>query len=189
MSGLEVLGAVVSAAQLAGYVIALSSKLDEIRRKIRHAPRRLEQYDCQLKQLIAITYHMEQNPPMQTKELAECLSTLLARTRTIQETLVKFEQSSKTRRRWNIISGDLSRQLDECFGDVRNTMGNMVVLIVSQSSHGQKELKELMAEIATAARQTTITATPLSCPADSNDTTAERTKRKGSLILAHFRDN
>ncbi|KAI1349378.1 hypothetical protein F5Y01DRAFT_289456 [Xylaria sp. FL0043] len=183
MSGLEVLGAVVSTAQLAAYIITVSSKLDEIRRKIRHAPKRLDQYELQLKHLVTITRHMEQNPPLQTKELDEYLVTVQAKIEAIQETLAKFEQSSKSRRRWNIISGDLSRQLDECFGDVSNTMQNMVLLIVSQNSHGQTELKELMAEMATATRQTTITATSLSCPANSHDTVAECMKRKAGSHL------
>ncbi|KAI0550539.1 hypothetical protein F4679DRAFT_583505 [Xylaria curta] len=184
MSGLEVLGALASVAQLVAYVITVSSKLNEIRCKIRHAPKRLEQYDRQFKELIAITQHMERNPPIQTKELDDCLATVLTRTKAIKEILVKFEQSSRSRRRWNIINGDLSRQLDECFKDVRNTMENIVVLILSQNAHDQKELKELVTGIATATRQTTITTTPLSCPADDNAALAECAKRKaGSHVF------
>ncbi|KAI1293199.1 hypothetical protein F5Y03DRAFT_333129 [Xylaria venustula] len=167
MSGLEFLGALASTAQLVAYVITVSSKLSEVRCQMRHAPKKLEQYDRQLKQLIAITRHMEQKPPIQTEDLQGCLATILARTRAIKDVLDKFEQSSKRRRRWVIINGDLSRQLDECFEDVRNTMENIVVLIVSQNAHGQRELKELMVGIAATTIQTTTTSTPSSCPTDS----------------------
>ncbi|KAI0535035.1 hypothetical protein GGR58DRAFT_26286 [Xylaria digitata] len=185
MSGLEVLGIVASAAQLVAYVITVSSKLNEVRCKIRHTPKRLEQYNRQFKVQGAYCYRTAygQNPPIQTKELDGCLATIVARTGEIKEILTKFEQSSRSRRRWNIINGDLLRQLDECFKDVRNTMENVVVLIVSQNAHDQKELEELMIGVATATRQTTTTTTPLSCPTDSNDTTAECTKMKAGSYL------
>ncbi|KAI1737763.1 hypothetical protein F4680DRAFT_205569 [Xylaria scruposa] len=182
MSGLEVLGVLASTAQLVAYIITVSSKLNEVRCKIRYAPKRLEQYDHQFKELIAITQLLGKNPPVQTKELDNCLATILDRTKAIKEILAKFEQLSRSRRRWKIINGDLSRQLDECFGDVRNTMENIVVLITSQNACDQKELKELVTGIATATRQTTITTTPLLCPANDN-VAAEGAKRKAGSHL------
>ncbi|KAI1754942.1 hypothetical protein F4782DRAFT_492095 [Xylaria castorea] len=186
MSGLELLGVVASTAQLIAYVITVSSKLNEIRCKIRNAPKKLEQYDRQFKELIAIAKQMEENPPIQTKELDLCLTTIFAKTEAIKGILTNFEQSSKSRRRWNIMSGDLSRQLDECFGDVKNTMGNLVVLITSQNAYDQKELKELVlgyTKIATASTQISTTATPLSYSTESTLNLIEYERRKGALLF------
>ncbi|KAI0112204.1 hypothetical protein GGR51DRAFT_557385 [Nemania sp. FL0031] len=181
MSGLEVIGAIASTAQLVAYVITVSSKLNEVRCNIRHTPKRLEHYDRQFKDLIAIIEHMKTNPSIRTKELDDCLTTILARAKAINGILEKFQQSSRSRRRWNIISGDLLRQLDECFRDVRNTMQNIVVLIVSQSAHDQHELKdelkELIAGIAVAARQTSVI-TPVPRLANSNVALADCANRK-----------
>ncbi|KAI0442793.1 hypothetical protein F4803DRAFT_518038 [Xylaria telfairii] len=182
MSGLEVLGAVAGAAQLVGYVITASTKLNEVRFKIRHSTKRLEQYDVQFKQLIAIMHHIQQNPRIQTEELKNCLVTLADQTKSIQEILAKFERSSKSRRHWNIINGDFLRQLDECFGDIRTTMESVVVLIVSQNAHqnahNHKELKEFMKGMVTATTQTMTTPAASICSTHSGDSIEEHEKRK-----------
>ncbi|KAJ3580517.1 hypothetical protein NPX13_g26 [Xylaria arbuscula] len=183
MSGLEVLGAVACTAQLLGYVLTVSTKLNEVRSKIRHAPKKLEEYNCQLKDLIAITRHVEQNPPIQTEELKNCLATVEARIRSIQEILAIFEASSKNRRRWNIISGDLLRQLDGCFRDIRTTIENIVVLIVSQNAHSHKELKDLMKEIITATTPTTTTPATSVHSSESVNSIVEYEKRKRSHLF------
>ncbi|KAI0907521.1 hypothetical protein F4823DRAFT_551427 [Ustulina deusta] len=181
MSGLDVLGALASTGQLVGYVITVSSKLNEVRRKIRNTPKRLEEYDRQFKELVAIAKYIEKNPPIQTKELDLCLKAILAKTTTIREILSNFEQLSKGRQRWTIISGNLLQQLNECFGDVRNTMENLALLIASQNAHDQKEIKELILRssgVPMTSAQAISTATPLLRSTENSHALAECEKRK-----------
>ncbi|KAI0870807.1 hypothetical protein GGS24DRAFT_90624 [Hypoxylon argillaceum] len=144
MSGVEVLGVVASIAQLVAYAITVSSKLNEIRSKIRNAPKKLEQYSSQFKEVVTIAEYIQKNPPGETEELDLYISAIVSKTTAIHGILINFEKLSRNRRRWNIISGELSRQLDESFGDVKNTMGNLLVLIASQNSRDQRELRDFI---------------------------------------------
>ncbi|KAI1125408.1 hypothetical protein F5Y10DRAFT_268131 [Nemania abortiva] len=144
MSGIEVLGVIASTAQLVAYAITVSSKLNEIRSKIRNAPKKIEQYQHQFEEVIAVAEYMQKNPPIQTEELKRYISAIVEKTTAIGLILKKFEESSRNRRRWNILSGELSRQLDESFGEIKNTMGNLLLLITSQNARDQRELKDLV---------------------------------------------
>ncbi|RWA08276.1 hypothetical protein EKO27_g6837 [Xylaria grammica] len=187
MSGFEVLGAVVSIAQLGAYVLTVSCKLNEVRCKIRNAPKKLARYDRQLKEIVDITTQMEENPPIRTKELNDYLETIVDKTTAIEGVLTKFTQSSKSRQRWNIISGELCRQLDEYFGEVKSTMRHLVVLITSQGVHGQKELKELVLECTRVAATSTqaSTTTPSLRRTEGNFAPMECARRKGASLLIH----
>ncbi|KAI1178938.1 hypothetical protein F4777DRAFT_575590 [Nemania sp. FL0916] len=173
MSGLEVLGAVASTAQLLTYIITVSSSLGEVRYKIRNALQRLQQYNRQSTELVAITEQLMQNPPVRNKEFDVHVETLSSKVTAIRAILTDLNNLSRKRQRWNMMSSDLPRQLDEYFRDARNTMGNLIFLIVSQNAHDQKELMEHVqrqigvAELSTKAANSTPS---LLCPAKNNST-------------------
>lgn len=95
MSGVEVLGALASAAQITFYIIQTSSLIVEQCKRLRNASVKFQQYADTASQLIGSARVVESNKWLQTENMAVLLREILARTKEIHDLLPKVQKSEK----------------------------------------------------------------------------------------------
>ena len=87
MSGVETLGCIASATQLAAYGIKIVLHLSEIYAEIRGAPRRTKEQISQVRELIEIVTLIEQHRSLQSPALCKQLQTTLDEARSLYDNL------------------------------------------------------------------------------------------------------
>jgi hypothetical protein len=139
MSGVEVVGIIASAAQLAQYGLLFIGFLSATHEKIRDAPGEIEQHLSQIHQLLGIIDYIQQstspqNPIVltnldfihrQAKQLADVLNRILRRYR---KSSIKFY--------WQIVRGREEKQISAIFGNLEKTKSALTLYVASS----QKDL-------------------------------------------------
>jgi hypothetical protein len=115
MSGLEALGALASAAQVAAYMVKVAAFLSDVFEKLKHAPERIRQHAHQIERLIDITLHIKENSSLHTQLIFAQLDSTIAQAYSLQALLGKllsqYTQSSFRRRFWKALEGRKEKQL------------------------------------------------------------------------------
>ena len=98
MSGVEVLGALASAAQLAYYVIQANSVIIEQVKRLRNASVKFQQHADTATQLIAFARVVQSNQWLQTESMAALLQAILGRAEDVRKLLPRVQHYDKTAR-------------------------------------------------------------------------------------------
>ncbi|RYP82942.1 hypothetical protein DL769_001499 [Monosporascus sp. CRB-8-3] len=147
MSGFEGVAAVASVAQLLAYTISISSRINELRERIREAPRRLEQCSKQITQFAIIAKHVQQNTALQTPDVHPFLTAFVTQAEAIQEIFNKLFKASGKRRYWRIINGDCERKLEERFTDLQKTVHNFTLYMASSNASATQQMNQNIAQV------------------------------------------
>jgi len=98
MTGIEVLGAMASAAQIAFYVIQTSSLIIEQFKRLRNAPIKFQQHSETATQLIGIARVVQSNQWLQTESMASLLKGILGKVEEVHKLLPKVQKHDKAAR-------------------------------------------------------------------------------------------
>jgi hypothetical protein len=138
MSGLEALGALASAAQVAAYVVKVAAFLSDVCEKLKHAPERIRQHEHQIERLIDIILHIKENPSLHTQLIFAQLDSIIAQAYSLQALLGKllsqYTQSSFRRRYWKALKGNKEKQVLAALQNLeREKTGLSLCLTASQT--------------------------------------------------------
>jgi hypothetical protein len=115
MSGLEVIGALASAAQLAAYAVKAAAFISDIYDRLKHAPQRIEEHAHQIQRLIDIIIYIKDNSSLHTTLVFEQLECTIIQAGSLRELLVKvlgqYTQPSLRLRYWKVLKGKKERQI------------------------------------------------------------------------------
>lgn len=98
MTGVEVLGALASAAQIAFYIIQTSSMIIEQFKRLRNAAIKFQQHSDTTTQLIGISRVVQSNQWLQTESMASLLKGILGRLEEVHKLLPKVQKHDKSAR-------------------------------------------------------------------------------------------
>ena len=113
MSGLEVLGAVAAAVQLAECSLKIARLISELRSQVRDAPTSLSRRLSQVQHLTEIARLIETSPALQTKLietlLESCLRDAASLEGIFERMVAKWSQGGKAAKYWRAI-GDMNKE-------------------------------------------------------------------------------
>ena len=140
MSGIEVLGAFASAAQVAAYMLKFTTLLTHVYERLQHAPARVARHGEQIQRLIDITLLIRENPSLHTKIILRHLESTLAQATSLQtlldKLLVQYTQHSSLRRYWRALTSSKEDQVLEALQDLeREKTGLSLCLAASQTQN------------------------------------------------------
>ncbi|KAF2178445.1 hypothetical protein K469DRAFT_332932 [Zopfia rhizophila CBS 207.26] len=106
---MEALSVAASAVQLAAYSASIITFIGKLFKSLRNLPQQYHQYEVQLLLLIHITFNIENNPALQTKDIKVHLEATTKEVAALQSLLcrpkIAFARSSVVRRLWDTIEG------------------------------------------------------------------------------------
>lgn len=109
MSGVEVIGLLAGASQLALYALNISTSISEIYCRVQSAPKRIREHIVQIKQLTATARLIEKHESLQTENIYAHITSTLDQAKLLSDTLdyVKREYGSGTylERYWKRLRG------------------------------------------------------------------------------------
>ncbi|KAF4625423.1 hypothetical protein G7Y89_g12744 [Cudoniella acicularis] len=115
MSGLEILGGLASAAQIAVYAVKAASFLSDIHERLKKAPERIQQHASSIKRLIDIILHIQETHSLHTTIVFTQLNHTISRAFDLRDLLVKvlgeYTQPSFRRRYWKLLKGRKEKQI------------------------------------------------------------------------------
>lgn len=108
MAGVEVLGALAAASQLAEQSLQIAIFISNLYSKVRDAPESIRKQSVQLEQLIDIAKLIEHNPPLQTDLVGSILRNCVGEVEKLQEILTNISTAAgdgKVRKLWKALDG------------------------------------------------------------------------------------
>jgi hypothetical protein len=108
MAGVEVLGALAAASQLAEQSLNIAIFISNLYSKVRDAPESIRKQSVQLEQLIDIAKLIEHNPPLQTDLVGSILRNCVSEAEKLQEILANISTATgdgKIRELWKALDG------------------------------------------------------------------------------------
>lgn len=109
MSGLEVLGAIASAAQLATYVVKAAIFLSDIHERLKSAPGRIAQHAHQIARLVEVVLYIKDNELIYTKLVFAQLEHTIEEASNLRKLLIKvlgqYTSPSIRKKYWNLLKG------------------------------------------------------------------------------------
>ena len=119
MSGIETLGLLASATQLAAYIIRISSSISEIYHRIQDAPKRIQEHTKQIRQLLDTAKLIQNHELLQREEINAHLDSTVGQARLLSETLAQVKgqyiDSRSLKRYWKILNGHRERDILSSF--------------------------------------------------------------------------
>ncbi len=106
MSGVEVVGALAAASQLAEQILKAVAFISDLYVKVRDAPESIRKQAVQVEQLIDIARLIEHNPSLQTGAIASILQSCQSEARNLLDILCKIlvaAQDGKVKQLWKAI--------------------------------------------------------------------------------------
>jgi hypothetical protein len=108
MAGVEVLGALAAASQLAEQSLNIAIFISKLYSKVRDAPESIRKQSVQLEQLIDIAKLIEHNPLLQTDLMGSILRNCVSEAEELQEILANISTAAgdgKIRELWKALDG------------------------------------------------------------------------------------
>ena len=108
MAGVDVLGALAAASQLAEQSLQIAIFISNLYSKVRDAPESIRKQSVQLEQLIDIAKLIEHNPPLQTELVGSVLRNCVGEVEKLQEILASISTAAgdgKVRKLWKTLDG------------------------------------------------------------------------------------
>jgi len=133
MSGIEVIGLLASAAQLAFYTINISDLVSEIYHRVQNAPKRIQEHIQQIGQLISTARLIEKHELLQTDNINAHIISTLHQAKLLSATLDKVKgeylQRSPLRRYWKLIKGGTEREILANFERLEKEKSSLLLCI------------------------------------------------------------
>ena len=114
MSGIEIVGLLASASQLALYSIKITTCLSEICQQVQEAPLRIKQHSDQIKQLVSTAQLVERHHLLQTVQVHAHIEATLKQAKTLSATLEQLTKDysrGTIRRYWKILKGAKEKEI------------------------------------------------------------------------------
>jgi hypothetical protein len=108
MAGVEVLGALAAASQLAEKGVKITIFISDIYAKIRDAPESIRKQSVQVEQLIEVTRLVKDNPPLQTDLVGSILRNCVSEAEKllgILEEITTAARDGRARKFWKALDG------------------------------------------------------------------------------------
>ncbi|KAI9795226.1 MAG: hypothetical protein M1833_007308 [Piccolia ochrophora] len=134
MSGLEIVGVVASAAQLANYCIKISVAIPELYRSVRYASERIGPLTEQIRQLIVTTELVEQHRELQTANVHYHVEATLVEAIALDTILNQASQQysqGSVRRYWKALSANKEKQIDQSFDKIEREKSALILSITT----------------------------------------------------------
>lgn len=118
MSGIEIIGLVASASQLALYSIKITTCLGEICQRVQNAPARIRHHSDQLRQLVSTAQLVQEHRLLQTAHVHAHINATLEQARTLSAILeqltIDYSRGS-IRRYWKILKATREKEIQANF--------------------------------------------------------------------------
>lgn len=114
MSGIEVVGLMASASQLALYSIRIITCVSEIVQKVQDAPARIRQHSDQIRQLVSTAQLIEQHHLLQTVQVHAHIKAALEQAKTLSATLEQLTKDysrGPIRRYWIVLKATKEKEI------------------------------------------------------------------------------
>lgn len=118
MSGIEVIGLLASASQLALYSLKITTSISEIYRQIQEAPKKIRQHAEQLDQLLKTAKLIQFHPSLQTVAVDDQIKTTMKQAIKLASLLerVRADYSrGSVRKYWKILRGRHNKEILDSF--------------------------------------------------------------------------
>ena len=151
MSGIEILGLVASASQLALYSIKITTCLAEICKRVQDAPVRIRQHSDQIRQLQSTVQLVQQNHLLQTAHVYAHINATLEQAKTLSailEQLTKDYSRGSIRKYWKILKASREKEILDIFDRLEKEKSALILCIsvIQMDQLGQGIVKMEMAE-------------------------------------------
>ncbi|KAI9806988.1 MAG: hypothetical protein M1833_002646 [Piccolia ochrophora] len=134
MSGLEIVGVLASAAQLANYCVKITISITELYRSVREAPKRIKPRENQIRQLIHTTEQIKQHRVLQTAVVQCHIHATLVEATALYEILDQTARQysrGAIRRYWKVLSASKERLIDESFDKIEREKSALTLCITT----------------------------------------------------------
>jgi hypothetical protein len=152
MSGLEVVGALASTAQIAVYVIKVAACLSEVYERLKNAPDRIRHHAHHIKCLLDIVQHIQvansPDSPILSSQLQSTLSQACDLRDLINKALGQYTQPSLRRRYWKVLKGNKEKQILAALENLEREKSGLT-LCLTAATHTEL-LKDVKRETITA---------------------------------------
>ncbi|KAL6713117.1 hypothetical protein ACLMJK_009238 [Lecanora helva] len=115
MSGIEVVGLLASASQLAAYIVKISRSVFEIYCRVQNAPKRIQEHTEQIEQLIATARLIQKYRQLHTNNVNAHTVCTLKQARLLHEILVKVKEEygceTSLKRHWRRLKGTCEKEI------------------------------------------------------------------------------
>ena len=132
MSGIEIIGLVASASQLALYSIKITTCLAEICKRVQDAPVRIRQHSDQIRQLQSTVQLVQQNHLLQTAHVYAHINATLEQAKTLSailEQLTKDYSRGSIRKYWKILKATREKEILDIFDRLEKEKSALILCI------------------------------------------------------------
>lgn len=148
MSGIEVLGVLAAASQLAEQGLKITGAIYDLYKKVRDAPESIRQQSVQVEQLIDIAKLIESNPSLQTDSISSILSSCTNEAKDVLKILqgvTPARETHKLEKRWKALAAvSMQKRILAHFAKLeqgKSTLALCIETIDRQVLHSQKKVE------------------------------------------------
>ena len=132
MSGAEVLGIIAGAAQLIDYTISITNLISDIYRRVKNAPKKIQQQFNQIRQFIDLAERIKQHPQLQVASVNDQINSALDQARSVAKVLEKVKAGyshGSIQRYWKILRSSRDKEILESLTRLENEKTALILCI------------------------------------------------------------